>query len=204
MSNFKVDSCWCSIYKNNLNTDLDFLIVKCHHFDIDLCNISTQIFLPLRDFRDSALSCNKRYKNLNTLMDFENFILQEIDQYESWEQYASHIFKYENYIEDKINNILEIIHVLGLDKIDINLLLQELDDLHNGKNCPVTDILPCDEYDLLMTDSLYKRTLMTKSHNTSGGKIYKYKTEMSKDILTHLNNHERIKQFLNDHGYLTL
>ncbi len=204
MSKHKVDSCWYTLYKEGIyDENADYLIVKCHYFDEELCNDSSYIFLPLRDFRDSALSTNKRYNNLNNEMDFENFIIQEIDQYESWSLYADYVFKYEEYIKDKINHIFEIIYVLNLNEnnINITLLLKELDDLHNGKNCPSTDILPNEDYNTLMKDELYKKTLMTKSHNTSNGKIYKYKTDMSKELIDHLNKNKRIRNFLTDHGY---
>lgn len=201
---YTVDACWYTLYKQGAyNTHADVVIVKCHFFDENLCQMSDIILLPLRDFRDSAVSCHKRYHSLNTPHDYATFVLQNIGQFESWLPYATYVFKYEQYMNAKETELKEVGKVLNIE-VSQELLtktLPHLEELHTGTHCPDTDILPQQEYrDLLHTD-FYRSTLCTKSHNTSGGKIGKYCTDIPKDCLAEIHSNLIIRTFLKFHGY---
>lgn len=69
---------------------------------------------------------------------------------------------------------------LNLEAPDIPSILEKLKELHEGKNCIETDLIPQKDWKALLLDSncTYRTTLMSKSHNTSGGHTRKYITEM--------------------------
>lgn len=199
---YSVDSCWHSLYtKGEFDKHLDYLIVKCHFYDEALHKASDAIFLPLRDFRDSAVSCHKRYGTLETPEDYVSFLLQNIQQFESWLPHATYVFKYERYMGQKQRALAEVAAKLGARKIHVNEVLHELDSLHKGQHCPETDILPKTEYEQLLETEHYRKTLMTKSHNTSGGQVGKHKTDIPKPCLVTIESNETIRSFLVENGY---
>ena len=199
---YTVDSCWHSLYtKGEFDKNIDYLIVKCHFYDEALHRASDMVFLPLRDFRDSAVSCHKRYSNLNTQDDYVSFLLQNIGQFESWKPHATYVFKYESYMAQKQVSLVKVAAKLGIYKIHIHDVMHELDSLHKGRGCPETDLLPKTEYEQLLELEHYRKTLMTKSHNTSGGQVGKHKTDIPTDILIQIESNETIRKFLTSHGY---
>jgi hypothetical protein len=197
-----VDSCWHSLYtRGEYDKRVDYLIVKCHFYEEALHKASDIVFLPLRDFRDSAVSCQKRYNNLNTPDEYIGFLLQNIGQFESWRPYATYIFKYESYMAQKQVVVVQIAAKLGIYKIHIHDLMHELDSLHKGMGCPETDLLPKTEYEQLLEIEHYRKTLMTKSHNTSGGQVGKHKTDIPKGTLIYIESNETIRKFLTSNCY---
>lgn len=201
---YKVDSCWYTLFKRgDFIKDADFIIVKCHFYDPDLQEQADIVFLPLRDFRDSAVSCHKRYKTLNEPSDYVEFILQDIGQFESWYPHATYIFKYEDYMENKELIMSQVLINFGIpnNAIDYSIVLEELDILHKGIGCPETDILAPEYHDKLVIHDTYRTTLTTKSHNTSGGKVGKYLTDIPFECLQHIESNEIIYNFLKNHGY---
>ena len=151
----------------------DYLLVKSHVFIPKLQKISNIIFIPKRDIRDSLITHMKRKKFgfRRALRHYKNTSLK---YYWQWIKHKHFKFKYEGYMKNKKTNIERIINIIGFEfdnkqKI-INELLIECNNLKknlvkkNGK----------------FVKSNYKKTFMTKSHSTSGGKIKKYLKEFNR------------------------
>lgn len=205
-SNHTVDACWIDLYKKGLyKSNVDYLIVKCHDFDEGLNNATSLILLPLRDFRDSAVSFHKRFNNLKTIRDIIGYIHQNIKQYNDWESYASLKVMYENYMVSKEYYIDKIAKWLGVEiRSGVKeSILFEIDTLHKGCNCPNHDKgSDEDRMQMAMNDEIYKVTLMTKNHNTSNGSVGKYKIEMPTYAINKINFDTKISSFLIKHRYL--
>lgn len=204
---FKVDSCFITNYEeNDYNKSADYLIIKCHEYSEKLFEISSQIFLPVRDVRDCVISWKHRYSR-NEKMSFDELIKhmsKNIDLFNIWLKPTTIILKYEDYVIDKNKYIDNLLEKLGLDKnsIDLEKIFTELDSIHNGENCIETDFLQGNDfYDLHFNNEHYRKTLMTKSHNTSGGKIKKYLTEFSPIILYRIKRNKFILDHLKQLGY---
>lgn len=198
----RVDSCWHGEYtKGNFDKGAEYLVVKCHFYDHDLATVSSAVFLPVRDFRDSAVSCNRRYASLKKPEDYEAFVLQNIAQFESWRRHAMYVFKYEKYAAHRESAVLEVAARLGIFNARIDNILRSLDSLHAGQGCPETDILPADQRRELLKQDCYKKTLMTRSHNTSGGMVGLHATEVPKKTLQQLESNQTIRSFLTEYGY---
>ena len=200
------DTCWIQTYNMGMyNKEADYLIVKCHDFNVKLLESSTIILLPLRDVRDCAVSYHKRFKTLRSFSDILGYIMDNVKQFNDWEPHADFIFRYEDYVENKELHIMELAKVLGVhvDTKDIGYILTEIDNLHKGGACPLTDgnITDTQRIDMLVTDPVYKTTMMTKSHNTSNGAIGKYKKEMPQPVINKINMKPTINSFLLKHGY---
>jgi len=185
--------------------DLDYTIVKCHQYNEFLATHSSIIFLPVRDFRDCAISWKKRYypiENFDANKYIDN-IITNINTCNSWKKCNPCIIKYESYVENKTDYIKNIIKILNVDNknIDISLIVKQLELIHNGVGCPETDTLPENEMTMLAGNMVYITTLMTKAHNTSGGRIKKYLTDIDKSVLYEINIQPQIKQALISYGY---
>lgn len=203
---FKVDSCFVTNYEaNDYNASVDYLIVKCHEFSEILFKNSFIIFLPIRDVRDCAVSWQKRFfKEIPTTEQYINYAIDNIKIFDDWRRVVGFVVKYEDYVSNKYHFIRRIITKLNIqDKtIDIDKIFHELDLIHNGVNCPDTDCLDDEGHrNLQFNNKIYRSTLMTKSHNTSGGRIGKYSTCIPKDILLSMNRHPIIAKHLTSNGY---
>ena len=87
-------------------------------------------------------------------------------------------------------------------KVNNNIILETMIDLnvlHNSKN-----LLIKDNNNKKWNNELYRKTLLTQSHNTSGGKIGKYIEKYTIEENNHILNDEEIKLFLKKYNYLDL
>lgn len=204
MDTYKVDSCWVADYIKGNYSECDILIVKCHAFREILQKDSDEIFLPIRDLRDCVISTAKR-KGLKgqkmpslsikwRIGKFIRFIHKNIDYFESWENDATYILKYEDFKADPSKGLKAIANHLSISLTDedVREVLEKSRSQHKSKQ-----IVKDDD----KTNKQYKKTLMTQSHNSSGGKIGKYHHFFSTKQLTRLMKDSRIKSFLEKHDY---
>lgn len=179
-----------STYKYNHDKDslYDIIINKCHNApfeDLDKYNI---ILSPVRHLFDSAISAKKRgFQN-----DYKKACYQNIDLFNKFEKNTDKVFIYEKYSLDYIKDLCNFLNITIEDN-SISEIMKKLEDLHNSKNIVKTDN---------KNNELFKRTLLSQSHNTSGGRINKFLTEMSSEEIERLMNDQKIHTFLKKLNYL--
>ena len=115
---------------------------------------------------------------------------KNIERFNKFKSVATHIFKYEDY---SVNSIIEVYKVIKLN-IYINviiLIMKELEDLlHSETNTLIDDL----------TNSEYKKTLLSQHHNTSGGKSNKF-VDVPASILQDILDDKHIINFMKEHKY---
>jgi hypothetical protein len=189
-----MDSCWVDDYANGqYDAHADVLVVKVHSMDINVLQKADIILLPLRDLRDAALSHMMRFKDA----DWMNSILENINIFSEWEMYATYIFYYETYQQNKLNIIEELCTVLSLpysDELACDVL-QKVHDLWRDERVPVLDN---------MQNNFYRKTLLSQHRNTANGASRKYLQGFSDEQNLQIVHHPRIYSFLLKHGYETL
>jgi hypothetical protein len=186
--NKNVYSAWykCASGKDN---QYDVIISKCHDANISALKEYDIILSPIRHIFDCALSAKKR----GFVIDYKKSCYNNIHLFNKYEGIADMVFVYEKYsleyIKELCSSILKI-------KVEDNILLnimEELDNMHKSKNIVVLDD---------KNNEQFKRTLLSQSHNTSGGKINKFLSEMTQEEITGLLNDKKINSFLKKLNYL--
>lgn len=204
---YSVDSCFIvNYYAGDYNKTVDYLIIKCHSFDDRILKDSSKILLPIRDVRDCAVSWKKRFlpTETPTAEQYIHGIILNIEMFDTWKARGAIVLKYEEYVMNKFQYIKNVINILGFDPSRINIqdIIRELEMIHAGVNCPETDVLGEQGHKNLMFNNIvYRTTLMTKSHNTSGGRIKNYLRDMPPDVLKSVNSNPNIIKHLRENGY---
>lgn len=189
------DTLWIANYNHETYViATDYVIIKAHEYDDMLKNIASIIILPLRDPRDCYISHNIRFPHVycNEYTYISN-IHQNMKFFNDWQPYATIVVIYEEFKQSPINNIISIAKMIGF-VIDTNIA-NDIDRKINGlfeQDIPVVD-----EFE----NAVYRKTLLSKSHNTSGGAIGKYKHILSLDVRDTILADEAIHYFLVQHGY---
>ena len=194
--------CYSSFIENNFNPNFDVVVHKTHDINnIEILKRYDYVILPLRDFRDSYISSivrtKNRGKNVNVNLSHVKF---NIDIFNKFNKQNPIIFKYENY---NFNYVKNFIHKIKLSLYDnnINVLMGKLNNLLLQKNIINDDTA----IDLKNSDNemvnLYKKTLFSKSHNTSGGKSKKYLTYFTKEENDIFKKDKFVYNFLKEYGY---
>jgi hypothetical protein len=172
LSGLKIDSCWCDdLYNKKYNGSVDVLIVKFHDFPKkEFVDLSNFVFLPIRDPRDCVISTNKRFftnEKKNVGKDIKK-MEHNINLFRNWISHTDpkkiFISKYETFGSEQQQNIVMLLN-LKLNDDQIKHISIELDNMLVS-----TCISKRDD----KNDDLYKKTLLTQNHNTSGGKSKKY------------------------------
>jgi hypothetical protein len=187
---YKVLSGWDLELKNYNNYDV--LISKIHICNLNKLKNFDYIIFPIRDLRDSAISTKKRYKKKNNLITSAKDNIKIVNSINSVNNI---LFKYENYNKYYIVNFCKKLGIF-LNNEELIYIILYLDYLHNSNDLISNDINNKTKYNNLQ----YNETLLTKSHNTSGGKIGKYieKKYQKEDFLSEND----IKTFLDNYKYL--
>lgn len=199
------DACGIQAYKMGLySKDVECLIVKSHNFDQELLDASSVVLLPIRDFRDCAISFHQRFKSLRCTSDIIGYVLDNMKQYEDWEPHDDYIFNYERYMESKNQHIRDIADILKVQLTDEDIMniIKQSTELHMGVACPLDDnINEDDRIRMMINDTAYRTTLMTQKHNTSNGAIGKYRKEMPQYVINKISMNVTIQGFFKKHGY---
>lgn len=180
---------------NEIDENYDVIISKLHESSEHKLNFFDIVLLPLRDMRDSYISTIKRNPNKK---DYIYFIKKNIKIFENVKKVNNILFIYENYNLNYIDNLLKKIN-LKLDLNDIFKIMIKLDNLHISKEIPKNDLTK-DKWE----SEIYCKTLLSQSHNTSGGKIGKYLEYFDKNKNNIILKDDIIYNFLNDYDYLDL
>lgn len=186
-SNKKVLSMWK--YENNEKdeNEYDVIVCKAHNCNMNYLKIYNKVLLPVRNILDSAISAKKRFPN----SDMKTICHLNIDLYNKFKERSDMIFVYEKY---SLNYIKELCKRLGLELDDIELIkiMKELEEMLNSKN-----IVKKDNF----ADEIYKKTLLSQSHNTSGGLSNKYVKELSIEEIIDLLNDAKIGGFMKEYEF---
>lgn len=175
-------------YGHNKDTQYDVIINKCHDSSFEDLAKYNIVLSPVRHLFDSAISAKKR----GFQTDYKKACYHNINLFNKFEHKADYIFVYEKYSLEYIKELCKVININIEDNI-ITEIMQKLDDLHNSKTIVKRDNA---------NNEMFKRTLLSQSHNTSGGKINKFLTEMSDIEIDDLLKDEKIHAFLKKLNYL--
>jgi hypothetical protein len=203
-SGYSVDSCFIThFYLKSYNKNAQILIVKCHDYDYELDKNHDLLLLPIRDFRDCALSWKNRYKSTATDSDIINSIINNISRFKCWE-HKSFILRYEDYKLNCHKYLDQLLFILGvnLSKQKKDEIIKEVYNIYNNNLNPSNDIMnDPNQYEALLQDEEYKKTLTTQNHNTSNGIINKYKLEMGLVLQSKISKNKYITEVLKQFGY---
>lgn len=167
-----------SAYKKK-NENYEINIIKWHEFDISELKKDDIIFLPIRNLLDSAISRVSR-KMCNNFLEG---ILHNTNLFNMYEKIATMIVKYENYSIYQLKEICKHLN-LSFSNIEIIEIMKELDKMHSVRD-----------------NHLYKTHIMSKTHNTAGGKNNKFLYKDIKELKNVLNIKE-VKEFLEKFKYI--
>lgn len=169
--------------------EYDIILCKIHDTEMNYLNNFDIKLLPLRNILDSALSAGVRWNNTTTKFYIER-CNKNIKLFNKFKLKADFIFKYENYNVYYIKELCKILNV-SLNNNDIIEIMRELEYMHNSK-----DLVEKDDHN----DKNYQKTLLSRDHNTSNGKINKF-TKLSNEQLNDILKEEKIYCFLEQHLY---
>ncbi len=178
--NKDVYSAWYHKRNEDLVKNAHTVIYKVHGFTPELLNISDVILLPIRDVRDCISSAKKRWPNeMNTIDKIIHRVSDDIQMFNDWKPYANYIFRYEAYRSNPVRHIVDIAKAIGIDKpLFYGHIHDESNQLYNDDRRPKKDDFK---------NEFYRKTLLTKSHNTSNGVSGHYKTNFNKEELSEIN-----------------
>jgi len=166
-----------------------YSIVKVHEYDAALK--ATYVLLPYRDVRDSCVSSQKRFPDMYlTDEDYLRNMRENIREYNAWLKHANMCMKYEAYKQSPLECISHVARTIGFPVVNAGVINDKLNKLFT-LNLPVIDD---------PNDAVYAKTLLTKSHNTSGGKINK-QNELPVGVRSLLLKDAVIMGYLVEHGY---
>lgn len=174
---------------SKISRGYDVVLHKFHDVDIDYIKTYDIILLPIRNLLDAAMSAGIRW-NKKSNKEYIQHCYKNIERFNKFKSVATHIFKYEDY---SVNSIIEVYKVIKIN-IYINaiiLIMKELEDLlHSETNTLIDDL----------TNSEYKKTLLSQHHNTSGGKSNKF-INVPASILQDILDDKHIVNFMKEHKY---
>lgn len=189
---YQVYSCHYSDYDHDKACYADYVIIKTHKHHIKLHSMADFIFTTKRDLRDTISSAKKRWpKTFNTtqkLIDRGHYNIHLLD---IWKEYANYIFKYEAYFSNEDKIIREIGKHLNVKDIDTETIVKQTLELYY-----LSDLPKKDNFD----NETYCKTLLSKHHNTSNGKIGSYRDVLKEDDIIEIENTH--KEWLIHNGYL--
>lgn len=187
----------CFNYKHDRDNEYDVIINKIHDHDINkIKKTYDKVLLPVRNLLDCAISYSSR--NISGVKGVDEEIIRKhchknINLFLKFIPITNYVFYYEKY---SIHEIRLLSQELGiqLSTSDIIDIMQKLNKMHTSK-----DIVEIDN----SRNSLYKKTLFSQDHNTSGGMSNKFVATMSKELICNiLIDDEFIKSFMEKHEYL--
>jgi hypothetical protein len=195
-----------------LDKKCEVFITKSH--DIDDVKVQMHKYVTVvRDIRDSAISGFLRFvvqKSIHPTINikkeivkyglniFLHFMIENIYLYEKSLLLEPYVFRYEAYKCDRLGETKKLFDFLGIpytnDEFLSNIISLTEKFVHN-------ETLPLDLKDYMVNSSRGLDELLTKDHNTSDGKIGKWKTVFDHEHLDILYEEPLVRDFLSEHGY---
>jgi hypothetical protein len=172
-------------------------LYKTHPFDAEASEADI-VFTTLRDPRDCMVSHITRQKLAgHGVGPWTPFLYgaSNLLNYKGWEQRSDYEFRYELYKEDPVGSLRRVCRIIGCEGLEKEAARYVANDL-------VTQSLPqTDDPD----NPVYRRTLLSRSHLSGGGKMRKFESFFDATELARLNfcfmRFLRDKQYLRELGY---
>ena len=146
----------------------DVILGKLHSTSVDYINNYDIKLMPIRNLIDCAISAVIRFKtpveteNLHT--HYKNHIHENMSLYDKFKNHVDLIIRYEEYSVNQVKNLCKLIDI-ELSNKEILEIMIDLEEMKDSK-----EIVENDD----RNNSKYKKTLLSQSHNTSGGKTNKF------------------------------
>ena len=179
---------------NELDRKYDIILGKIHDTDISYVNHFDINLLPIRNIIDAAMSAGARFKKDATksqlLEYYKDRMYFNIKMFNKFKPKADFIFRYEEYSVNQIKKLCSVLDI-SLDNKDILEIMNTLENMLNSKEIVVIDDL---------TDEMYRKTLLSQDHNTSGGKSNKF-IGLPIENLNIILNDNNIVKFLEETSY---
>lgn len=167
----------------------DIVVEKWHAIPYDNLSDYDYVLLPIRHLFDSAISQNMR----NSKWSYKRLCHKNINYFERYENYNNKfVFFYEEYSLEYIKELCNYLNINASDD-EIKTIMNDLNDMLFSK-----DIVKRDNH----RDETYRKTLLSQAHNTSGGKSFKFLTEMTEEERNDLLSDKKIYDFLKKLNYI--
>ncbi len=147
----------------------DVILGKLHNTSLDYLNNNYDIkLMPIRNLIDCAISAITRsktpIKTKHLHIAYKNHINENITLFNKFKKHVDLIIRYEEYSVNQVKNLCKLLDI-ELSNKEILEIMIDLEEMKDSK-----DIVENDD----RNNSKYKKTLLSQSHNTSGGKTNKF------------------------------
>jgi hypothetical protein len=174
-------------YSETNECNSDVIVSKVHDADYQYLNDFDIILMPLRNILDACISGYKRFN-----VPYKDNCYSNISLFNKFKSKVHFIFRYEEYSIFHIKQLCKVLNV-KLTDIEIIKIMKELDAMLKSE-----DIVPDDNFN----DELYKKTLLCRQHNTSGGLSNKFVSDINVKELENLLKNPKINNFLQENKYI--
>lgn len=172
---------------------IDIAKVHAEHSGAELRRYFHTILLPVRDPRDAALSARARKtaqcKVATTSL--PKFCAAFARIFETLLPHATLVVPYEGFGGREVQRIARAMRV-PLTNAQVRKVLRRLTRLYHSSTLPAHDD---------RTSTQFRRTLLSRSHNTSNGRSEKWRTEMTAAERRRTLAAPGVRRFLRAHGY---
>jgi hypothetical protein len=174
-------------YNDKNECKSDVIVSKVHDADYQYLDDFDIVLMPLRNILDACISGYKRFN-----VPYKDNCYSNILLFNKFKSKVHFIFKYEEYSVFHIKQLCKVLHV-KLTDIEIIKIMKELDAMLKSE-----DIVPSDNFN----DEQYKKTLLCRQHNTSGGLSNKFVSDIDIKELENLLKDPKINNFLQENKYI--
>lgn len=108
----------------------DVVLVKIHNYDEDLMKKAAGITYSFRDIRDGMASMKRKFGVEPDMNLVDSTIKSDV----AWRRKASVVMKYEDFLVSKTGFVEQTLGMFGIEGLDIEGLISELDGLVAGSN----------------------------------------------------------------------
>jgi hypothetical protein len=176
-----------------LGKGYDIILHKFHDIDIDYIKNYDTILLPNRNLLDAAMSAGIRW-NKNSNKEYINHCHKNISRFNKFKAFADFVVKYEDY---SIKSIKSLCKILKID-VSTSIIIETMKHLETMLND--ANIIDRDDTLDKLKDEKYKKTILSKNHNTSGGAINKF-IDLELSSLKIILQDKIILDFMTEHNY---
>jgi hypothetical protein len=172
-----------SPYIDTMMVSKKSLVIKVHNYDEIIAEKSDLIFYSYRDLRDVLASLKRKFDTKPSFDLAESLIKRD----QIWRDVANYSMRYENMLLDKENEIESIAYCLGINDVNPELVLSQINNLSYESSGQKNKIY-------------HKDNLFHKGHITDG-REGSWSKELSAEFVAELViNH---KEWFNENNYHT-
>lgn len=182
--NIKYISCYSESekYKNDFEEIINFdgvKLIKTHEFRDDIMDLADVIFTARRDLRDTVASALRRdFPLLKKVGGEVEYAKYNRALYDLWQPYSNYEFIYENFINNPLKSINNMVDYIDLKEVDCQSVLDSVNNLPTNN---------------------YSVTLLSESHITDPTHKLTYKDSLSLGVIDNINKNNF--RWLKAHNY---